>query len=214
MRRVAVDAQLPSRDVLLEAADIIRNGGIVAMPTETLYGLAADPFSPAAIARLFAVKGRAAERGVALVAADVVQINEQVQPLLPLELRLAKAFWPGPLTLLLERPASIPAELTGGSSRVGVRVPAHEVTRLLCRSSSRVLTATSANRSGDAATADPDVVARAFTSSDVELLLDAGHTRGGEPSTIVEVSHDHSVRLIRPGAIDFTEVQACASGRL
>ncbi|HET9833195.1 MAG TPA: L-threonylcarbamoyladenylate synthase [Vicinamibacterales bacterium] len=213
MRRVAVDAERPSRDVLLAAADIIRNGGIVAMPTETLYGLAADPFSPAAIARLFDVKGRAAERAIALVAADVIQINELVQPLLPLELRLANAFWPGPLTLLVGRPASIPAELTGGRDRVGVRVPAHEVTRTLCRASSRVLTATSANLTGEPATADPDVVARVFASSDVDLLLDAGRTPGGAPSTIVEVLHDDSVRLIRPGAIDFTEVQACAQHR-
>jgi len=183
------------------------------MPTETLYGLAADPFSPSAIARLFAVKGRAAERAIALVAADVIQINEQVQPLLELELRLAKAFWPGPLTMLLERPASIPAELTGGSARVGVRVPAHEVTRKLCRASSRVLTATSANLSGEPASADPDVVARVFASSDVEMLLDAGRTPGGLPSTIIEVFQDKSVRLIRPGAIDFSEVQACANAR-
>ena len=213
MRRVVVDAERPSRDVLLEAADIIRNGGIVAMPTETLYGLAADPFSSAAIARVFAVKGRAAEQAIALVAADVIQINEQVQPLLELELRLAKAFWPGPLTMLLERPASIPAELTGGSSRVGVRVPAHEVTRKLCRASSRVLTATSANLSGQPASADPDVVANVFASSDVNLLLDAGRTPGGLPSTIVEV-HPSSVRLVRTGAIDFREVQACVNARL
>jgi L-threonylcarbamoyladenylate synthase len=209
MRRVAVDPERPSRDVLLEAADIIRNGGIVAMPTETLYGLAADPFSPAAIARVFAAKGRAAERAIALVAADVIQINEQVQPLLPLEQRLANAFWPGPLTLLIERPPSIPAELTGGSDRVGVRVPAHEVTRKLCRATSRVLTATSANRSGEPATADPDAVARVFASSDVELLLDAGRTPGGSPSTIVEVLY-RSVRLIRPGAIPWEDVQRCA----
>ena len=214
MRRVAVDAERPSRDVLLEAVDIIKSGGIVAMPTETLYGLAADPFSPAAITRVFAAKGRAAEQAIALVAADIIQINEQVQPLLPLELRLANAFWPGPLTLLLERPASMPPELTGGSYRVGVRVPAHEVTRKLCRASSRVLTATSANRSGEPATADPDVVARVFGSSDVDLLLDAGRTPGGAPSTVVEVHLDRSVRLIRPGAIDFAEVQACANARL
>ena len=92
---------------------------------------------------------------------------------------------------------------------MGVRVPAHVVTQELCRAAGHLLTATSANISGGQASDDPDVVARVFASSDVDLLLDAGHTPGGPPSTIVEIVHDH-VRLVRPGAINWDEVQACA----
>src|SRR5689334_19412539 len=103
-----------------EAAAAIRGGGVVAIPTDTLYGLAADPFSPAAIARLFAIKGRSAGRAVALIAADVEQVIAQIGPLPATARRLASVYWPGPLTMLLTRPPSIPAELVGRGDRIGV----------------------------------------------------------------------------------------------
>ena len=194
------------------AAAAIRGGGVVAIPTDTLYGLAADPFSPAAIARLFAVKGRSAGRAVALIAADVEQVIAQVGPLAATARRLAAAYWPGPLTMLLARPASIPAELVGGGDRVGVRVPDHDVARDLCRACGHVLTATSANVSGEPASNDPDHIARVFADSDVELLLDAGKTPGGAPSTIVDVLDDGVIHLVRPGAIEWEEIETCANG--
>ena len=209
MRRVAIDAERPSAEILAGAAAIVRAGGVVAMPTDTLYGLAADPFSSSAIARLFDVKGRAVERAIALVAADVDQVAAQLGELPDIARRLASKYWPGPLTLLLNRPASLPAELTGGSEQVGVRVPAHAVTRELCRACGHLLTATSANVSGEPASDDPDDIARVFAGRAVDLLLDAGKTPGGPPSTIVSVLRE-GVRLIRPGAISWDEVQACA----
>lgn len=207
MRRVAIDARRPDAASLEEAAAIINAGGIVAMPTDTLYGLAADPFSPAAIERVFAAKGRAAERALPLVAADIRQVEQQLGVLPPDGRRLAAAYWPGPLTLLLPRPSTMPEGLTGGLELVGVRVPAHAVTRDLCRASGRLLTATSANPSGEPASADPDEVARRMGDR-VALLLDAGMTPGGPPSTIVDVS-GAVVRLVRPGAIPWDEVQTC-----
>lgn len=209
MRRLAIDAERPSAGALGEAAAVINAGGVVAMPTDTLYGLAANPFSPAAVSRLFAVKGRAADRAIALVAADMSQVIEQLGNLPRIARRLAQDFWPGPLTMLVDRPASISAVVTGGSDRIGVRVPAHEVPRGLCRTCGHLLTATSANLSGEPASDDPDAVARIFAASDIAMLLDAGRTPGGPPSTIVEIVHD-AIRLIRPGAIDWDEVEACA----
>jgi L-threonylcarbamoyladenylate synthase len=191
---------------------VIQRGGIVAIPTDTLYGLAADPFSSAAIARLFAVKGRAGGQAVALIAADAAQVERQLGTLSDTARRVASEYWPGPLTLLVERPSSIPAELTGGSPLVGVRVPNDDVARELCLACAHLLTATSANLSGEPASDDPDTVARVFAESDVELLLDAGRTPGGPPSTVVEVL-EHGIRLIRPGAISWDEVQACAAAR-
>jgi L-threonylcarbamoyladenylate synthase len=207
MRRVAIDAHEPDSTVLEEAATLIRAGGIVAVPTDTLYGLAADPFSGAAVEKIFAVKGRSAERALPLIAADLEQIERWLSPVPPAGRRLAAAYWPGPLTLLVARPAELPAGVTGGLEQVGVRVPAHAVARGLCRVCGRPLTATSANHSGAPASADPDAVARALNDG-VGLLLDAGHTRGGPPSTIVDVSGS-DVRLVRPGAIPWDEVQAC-----
>jgi L-threonylcarbamoyladenylate synthase len=126
----------------------------------------------------------------------------------PAALRLAVRYWPGPLTIVLRRPSTMPGELTGGTDRVGVRVPAHVVTRALCRASLRPLTATSANISGQPASDDPNHIARVFASSDVDMLLDAGKTPGGPPSTVVAVVDD-DVRLIRSGSIAWDEVQAC-----
>jgi len=207
MRRV------PSLTSLQAAADIIRRGGVVAIPTDTLYGLAVDPRSSEAIARLFAVKGRTAERAVALIAADVAQVLAHIGPLPASAGRLASEYWPGPLTLLLQRPSTIPAELTGGSDRIGVRVPDHDVARALCRACGHPLTATSANLSGQPPSDDPNHIEKVLASSGVDLLLDAGRTPGGPPSTIVDVLADGALHLIRPGAIDFDEVQACASAR-
>ena len=203
MRRVT-SSDAKSLDL---AAAAIRGGVVVAIPTDTLYGLAADPFSAVAIARLFALKGRSAGRAVALIAADVEQVIAQVGPLPATARRLASAYWPGPLTMLLARPASIPAELVGGGDRVGVRVPDHDVARDLCRACGHVLTATSANISGEPASNDPDHIARVFAESDVGLLLDAGKTPGGAPSTIVDATGERA-RLIREGAIAWDEIQA------
>jgi L-threonylcarbamoyladenylate synthase len=206
MRRVSIDAHWPDVALLEEAATVIRAGEIVAVPTDTLYGLAADPFSSAAVERVFAVKGRSAERALALIACDLEQIEDQLGPLPRAGRRLAAAYWPGPLTLLMARPSTLGADLTGGRDHVGVRVPAHAVARELCRACGRPLTATSANVSGAPAPDDPDEVAKTM-SAGVGLLLDAGPTPGGPPSTIVDVS-GRDIRLVRPGAIPWDEVQA------
>ena len=213
MRRIAIGgAPSANQAALADAAAVISRGGVVSIPTDTLYGLAVDPFSTAAISRLFAVKGRADTRAVALIAADLEQVTAQLGALPPIAQRLAAAYWPGPLTMLIARPNAIPAQLTGESEHVGVRVPAHDLARALCRACGHPLTATSANLSGEPASDDPDHIARVFASSDVELLLDAGRTPGGPPSTIVSVTGD-DVHLVRPGAISWDEVQACAQGK-
>jgi L-threonylcarbamoyladenylate synthase len=205
MRRVFVEPGAPQLDALQEAAKWIRNGGLVALPTDTLYGLAADPYRADAIARLFAVKGRSAERGLPLIAADTEQVVRHIGPLSPTVEGLAQTFWPGPLTLLVDAPAAFAPAVTGGTGRVGVRVPAHAVARAICRFADRPVTATSANRSGQPPTADPDAVERTL-GDDVDLLIDAGPTSGGMPSTIVDVAGSDP-RLVRPGAIPWDVIQ-------
>jgi L-threonylcarbamoyladenylate synthase len=142
-----------------------------------------------------------------LVAADAEQIVSMVGPLPALAVKLAAEFWPGRLTLLLTAPARFAESVSGGTGRVGVRVPDHAVARGLCRSAGSVLTATSANISGQPASNDPDVVA-ASIGADVDVLVDAGKTAGGPPSTIVDVTGPE-VRLVRAGAISWEQVQAC-----
>jgi L-threonylcarbamoyladenylate synthase len=203
MQRVVANAK-----GIAEAADVIRAGGVVAIPTDTLYGLAVDPFNVEAVARVFDVKGRSADRGLPLIAAEVAQIDAHLGSLPAAARRLAQEFWPGPLTLLVRAPRSIATEVTGGTGSVGVRVPAHDAARALCRTCGVPVTATSANISNHPATNDPDVV-EATLGAAIDLLLDAGRTAGGPPSTIVDVTGS-ALRLVRPGAIAWEEVLACA----
>jgi len=205
MRRVFVDPGAPQRDAIQEAARWIRNGGIVAIPTDTLYGLACDPFRADAVARVFAVKGRGAERALPLIAADVAQVAAHLGTLTPIGARLAERFWPGPLTLILDAPASVAREVTGDRGTVGVRVPADDVARAIAAACERPITATSANISGGPSTADPDEVERTLGDR-IDVLIDTGRTRGGPPSTIVDVTSDEP-RLVRAGAIAWDEIQ-------
>src|SRR5205814_6733319 len=114
--------------------------------------------------------------------------------------------WPGPLTLLVPAPPALVRDVTGGTGRVAVRVPAHDVARAICRAADSPITATSANRSGQPATADPQEVERTL-GQDVDLLIDAGPTRGGAPSTIVDVTGP-TPRLVRARPVAWDDLQA------
>jgi len=206
VRRVFVDPDSPQRDAIQEAATWIVNGGVVAIPTDTLYGLAADPFSAAAVARVFVVKGRSAERALPLIASDAAQIAAHLGRLPRDAERLAARFWPGPLTVLVAAPRSLATDVTGGTGKVGVRVPADRVARAVCAAVGRPITATSANVSGGSATSDPAQVER-MLGDRIDLLIDAGQTRGGAPSTIVDATGDRPA-LVRAGAIPWDEIQA------
>jgi len=210
MRRVSVDPGAPQRDAIQEAATWIRNGGVVAIPTDTLYGLACDPFRADAVSRLFAVKGRAAGQALSLIAADAAQVAVHLGAVPPLGARLAQRFWPGPLTLIVVAPASLVRDVTGDTGTVGVRVPADTVARAIAAACGRPITATSANVSGQPATSDPDDIERTLGDR-IDLLIDTGPTRGGAPSTIVDVTSAEP-RLVREGAIPWDEIHTWLRG--
>ncbi|PWT79375.1 MAG: threonylcarbamoyl-AMP synthase [Blastocatellia bacterium] len=210
MQRVIVDPIQPDLAALEPAAFMIRSGGIVAMPTDTLYGLAADPFDTDAVARIFAIKGRDAARPLPLIAADREQVAARIGLLSTMSQQLAARFWPGPLTLLLAAPAGLADNVTGGTGTVGIRVPAHAVARALCRICTSPLTATSANLSGYTPLADPDEVERALRDR-IDVLIDAGPTPGGPSSTIVDATGS-SLRLVRAGAIAWPDILASVQG--
>jgi L-threonylcarbamoyladenylate synthase len=209
MHRIVVAATAPDRRAIQDVAAVLRAGGIAAIPTDTLYGLAADPFNPAAVERIFTIKSRELERAIPLIAASLEQAQHALGGMTPLASRLAVAFWPGPLTLVLTAPDRLPMEVTGGGTTVGIRVPAHEVARALCDAVGGPLTATSANVSGQPATSDPAVVVDELGSR-LDVLVDAGTTPGGPPSTIVDVT-GREPRLIRAGAISWDAVLAAST---
>jgi len=204
VRRVILDAHLPDAAGLDEAVRAIRDACIVAVPTDTLCGPAAHPVQPMPVHRIFAVKGRSAERALPLIAADVRQVREHLGALTPLAERFVGRFWPGLLTLLLPAPPVLAPGVSGGTGTVGVRVPAHDIARHLCRACGIPLTATSANVSGARASADPDVIVRSLGDR-IDLIVDAGVTPGGLPSTIVDAMGDEPV-LVRAGRIAWADV--------
>jgi L-threonylcarbamoyladenylate synthase len=208
MTRIVVDPVQPDPMAITRAAATLKKGGVVAIPTDTLYGLAADPWNPAAVARIFTIKGREENRALPLVAANISQVTRWIGEMDVMASRLAERFWPGPLTLVMRAPAELPANVTAGGVTIGIRVPAHAVTIALCAAFDRPITATSANVSGQPATDQPDVVAEQL-SRGLDVLLDAGTTPGGPASTIVDVTQTE-VRLIRAGAVSWEDVKRCA----
>jgi L-threonylcarbamoyladenylate synthase len=210
MMHLRVDPATPAPDAIDLAAGAILRGDLVVVPTDTFYGLAADPHNPRAVERLFELKGRPASQPMPLIASDLEQVERHSGPLGGLAARLAAAFWPGPLTLLVRAwPLLVPA-VHGESGAVGVRVPDSAVARAVARAAGFPLIATSANVSGEPATADPRAIAPAVTSG-VAVFLDAGRTPGGLPSTIVDVRGDGLV-LVRAGVVPWSRVLELASG--
>jgi L-threonylcarbamoyladenylate synthase len=205
MIRVPVSSEEPEPEALARAAAVIHAGGVVALPTDTLYGLAVDAFNEAAVRRVFAVKGRPLGRALPLIASEIEQVTSLLGPLTSAGRTLVQRFWPGPLTIVVAAPSGLSEAVTGGTGGVGVRVPAHRVARGLCQASDRLLTATSANVSGQSAPAHPDAIDPSLQQ--VDILLDGGPAPGGLPSTIVDVRHD-VVSLVRAGAIPWEEIKA------
>ena len=203
MIRVVVDPLAPNQAAMLGLAEILRRGGIVAYPTDTLYGLAVDPRSDAAVERLFGAKARDRSAAVALIASDLAQA-QQAGLFGASELVLARAFWPGPLTIVVPAATTLSRSLTGDLQTVGVRVPAHPVAQALAAAFCSCITATSANVSGRPPAITADEVAAALDSR-IDALIDAGPAPGGPPSTIVEVVDGRPV-LRRSGAIAWNRV--------
>ena len=195
-----------------EAAEVLRRGGIVAYPTETFYGLGALARDAAAVARLARAKGRPDGKPLPLLAADRAQV-EEVAVVGDAAARLADAFWPGPLTLVLPARAGLPEAITAGTGTVGVRVPGSDVARALARLAGGAIVSTSANLSGAPPPAAPGELAAALVAR-LDAVLDGGRTPGGLASTVVVVGGEgEAVRLVRDGAVPFGEVRAALRRR-
>ena len=203
MERLRISATDPDADGIARAVAVLRSGGVVAYPTDTLYGLAVDPRNAAAVSALFRAKGRTAAMAIPLIAASIGQARSAGR-FDDRGVRLAQVFWPGPLSLVVPADPAITPGILGGGSTVAIRVPAHGVARALADAFGGCITATSANLSGAQPSAEPDVVAETMRDG-VDLLLDAGGVTGGPPSTIVEVT-SAGARLVRAGAVPWERV--------
>ena len=189
---------MTSPDVI-EAVEVLRRGGLVAFPTETVYGLGADAANPAAVGRIFAVKGRPWNHPVIVHLAEATAIKAWAAEVPQDAWTLAEAFWPGPLTLILPRAPHVPDAVTGGAGTVGLRVPAQPLALELLDAFGGGIAAPSANRFGRVSPTSAAHV-RADLGVDVDLVLDGGHCAIGVESTIVDLSRGVP-RVLRLGGI-------------
>jgi L-threonylcarbamoyladenylate synthase len=194
-----VDVANPEDEALARAATILRDGGLVAFPTETFYGLGAPADDPAAVRRVFHVKGRDESKPLLVLVDSIAMAESLAAAVTPRARALMAEHWPGALTLVLRARAGLPRELTAGTGTIGVRLSPHPIAQGLVSALGRPLTAPSANREGAEPPTTAADVLRVFDGA-IDLVLDGGATAGGPPSTVVDVTAD-APRVLRQGAV-------------
>ena len=191
-----------------QAVAILRRGGLVAFPTETVYGLGADARNPDALAKLYAAKGRPADHPVIVHLGDVGQVVQWAREITPIAQKLARQFWPGPLTMILKRAPGAGDAVTGGQDTVGIRVPSHAIAHALLEKFGGGVAAPSANRFGRVSATTAAHVRQEFGDA-VDLVLDGGASDVGIESTIVDATGAAPV-LLRPGHISARDIEEAA----
>jgi L-threonylcarbamoyladenylate synthase len=195
-----------------EAAEVLRAGGLVAFPTETVYGLGADASNPEAVKKIYAAKGRPRNHPLIVHLEDETRVPEWASEVPEATRRLAQRFWPGPLTLILKRAAHVSDLVTGGQDTVALRVPAHPAARALLVRFGGGIAAPSANRYGRVSATTAEHVRSEFGGT-VEYVLDGGPCDVGIESTIVDMSGPHPA-LLRPGTITLDEIETVLGSAL
>lgn len=207
-----IDPQHPDPVLIHRASALLREGRLVAYPTETFYGLAADPRSPRAIEAVFAAKGRPERLALPLIASDRRSVLECVSEFSDAAERLAGAFWPGALTLVLPASPSLPPRLLGNGRTVGIRISPHPIASALASAFGSAIVATSANRSGQGAPMTaPEIDAE--LEGEIGLVLDGGATSGGHASTVLDLTTDPP-RVVRSGAVPLSAIEEILGRRL
>lgn len=205
MRVRKVDPADIDAAVIDEAADVIRRGGIVAFPTETVYGLGADATNPSAVNEIFTAKGRPSYNPLIVHVSDVASARARVTIWPDSAQTLVSRFWPGPLTIVLPRNSSIPDIVTAGLPTVGIRVPAHGVALALIRAAGVPIAAPSANKSMQVSPTLGDHVAASLGDA-ADLILDAGPAAVGIESTVIDLSAAVPT-ILRPGMISIDQLR-------
>jgi L-threonylcarbamoyladenylate synthase len=196
----------PEADSIQRAAAAIASGGLVAFPTETVYGLGANAMDPAAVRRIFTVKNRPGQNPLIAHVASADDAALLVEHWPASAQRLAERFWPGPLTLVLPKRPSVPDEVTAGLPAVAVRVPAHPVALALLRAAGLPIAAPSANRYTELSPTTAEHVLKALGPS-IDFVLDAGPTTVGIESTVLDLTGERAL-LLRPGMVTVAELEA------
>ena len=204
MKLLKVDPRNVDLALISQAAEIVRGGGVVVYPTDTVYGLGCDPFNIASVERIYRIKGR--ERKPLPVLASSMEHVERIVTLNKTARRLAEEYWPGPLTLVVPRRegSNLPEEVSAGSRYVGVRIPDNPVAVSLIEASGGLLIGTSANKSGELSPRTAEEAALQV-GGEVDVIIDSGPTKYGISSTVVRVEGSR-ITLIREGVISLEEI--------
>ena len=203
--RIDFESPEASRKTLATIQSVLDSGGVIAFPTDTFYGLGADPFNPEAISKIFRIKLRPADKPLLVLIHSPDQVDRLTDQITPLAKFLMQQFWPGSLTLLFKAAPDLPGELTAGTGKVGIRLPAHLFTLQLLERLGRPLTAPSANISGQPAPKATWEFANTL-EEELDLLVDGGPTPGGQPSTILDATTNPPT-LVREGAVSLKDLQ-------
>lgn len=191
---------------LEQAIAAMQHGGIVAFPTDTVYGIGASLDYPDALERIFRIKHRDKESTLPLLVSSPAELDRVTEHVDPDLLRLASAFWPGPLTIALPARPGLPPHVVAADNTVGVRVPDHSVALILAQRCGGAIAVTSANLSGHSPARRPDDIDPAL-ADELEFILDGGIAKGGLASTVIRLEGD-TINVIREGAISSTEIEA------
>jgi L-threonylcarbamoyladenylate synthase len=192
--------------IMATARDAVLSGGVVVIPTETFYGLAADPFNEAAVLKVFHIKERTHSKPLPLIASDRTAVERLDPEISPDIERIMERYWPGSLTILLKTAVPVSRLIVGDSGKVGVRVPPFCAARSLAELVGGLITATSANLSGGADPPTVQMIPRKVIAA-ADVVVDLGPTPGGKPSTVVDFKNK-SLLVIREGAVAATELRA------
>ncbi len=201
-----VDTHMPQTDIIHRAADFIKEGQLVAFPTETVYGLGAGAFQPAAVNKIFSAKGRPTNNPLLVHVSNQDQVKQLVDHLTPVAQRLMQHFWPGPLSIILPAASSVPMVVRGGKPGVGLRMPSHPVALALIDAAGP-LAAPSANRYGRPSPTNAEHV-RQDLDGKIAAVLDAGDIGAGLESTLIDLT-DFKYRILRRGGISVELIEEC-----
>ena len=201
-------AHVRLRNEVEQAVGILANGGVISVPTDTLYGLAASAYNKRAVERLYRIKRRPGTMALPVLLSDPSDISKLTDSVPDLAWRLAELFFPGPLTLVLRRGTGVPGFVSAGRETIGVRVPDHWIPRAIVQELGEPITGTSANRTGSAGPATAEAV-RAELDGDVDLIVDDGPSGAQAPSTVVDLSGP-APTILRTGAVSKERIEeAC-----
>ena len=203
-----VDFEQPntSSKAIQDIQSVLNSGGVIAFPTDTFYGLGADPFNPNALSKIFQIKQRPADKPLLVLIHSLDQLSDLGQELTDNARKLMERFWPGPLTLIFKAAPGLPDALTAGTGTIGVRLPDHPFTRRLLETLGRPLTAPSANISGTGELRTAQEVTSSLEDK-LDLIVDGGPAPGGKSSTVLDTTTNPPT-LVREGALSRGDLES------